>query len=57
VLATALLPPGVMGIALALNVRQVLGNEAGEVVGVVTAAAVASEILAVFMPADVQEAS
>lgn len=49
-LATALLPPGVMGIALALNVTQVLGSDTAGTVAIVTVAAGASELLAVFLP-------
>lgn len=49
-LATVLLPPGIVGIALALNVRQVLGAEAaGIVVGAAASAAVASELIAAFL--------
>lgn len=48
--ATALLPPGVLGIALALNVRQLQGGETGVLVAVVTAAAAISELLAAFLP-------
>jgi hypothetical protein len=51
-LASALLPPGVLGIALALNVRQVLGGDAGAIVAVVTVAAATSELVAMFLPAD-----
>jgi hypothetical protein len=54
--ATALLPPGVLGIALALNVRQVLGSETGVLVAVVTAAAATSEILAAFLPREIEDA-
>ena len=51
-LASAMLPPGVLGIALALNVRQVLGGDAGVIVAAVTVAAVAAELVAMFLPAD-----
>jgi hypothetical protein len=54
-LATVLLPPGVMGIALALNVRQALGADAAGLVAVVTMAAGATEVLAVFLPHDVED--
>jgi hypothetical protein len=56
-LATALLPPGVMGIALALNLRQVIGPDMAPVVAVVTAATAASEIVTVFLPSYVEEES
>ena len=55
-LAHVLLPPGIMGIALALNVRQVLGAADMPIVAVVTFAATASEILAVFLPTDSEAA-
>ena len=55
VLATALLPPGVMGIALALNVREVLGGDTTGIVAVVTSAAGATEVLAAFLPRDVED--
>jgi hypothetical protein len=48
--ATALLPPGVLGIALALNFRQVLGTDSGLLVATVTAGAAISELLAAFLP-------
>jgi hypothetical protein len=54
-LASVLLPPGIMGIALALNVRQVLATEDNVIVPAVTVAAVATEILAAFLPAEQQE--
>jgi len=54
-LASVLLPPGIMGIALALNVRQVLAAEDNVIVPAVTVAAVATEILAAFLPAEQQE--
>lgn len=57
VLASALLPPGVMGIALALNARQVLGGELTSLVAAVTAATAASEILAVFLPRELEKAA
>lgn len=49
-LATALLPPGVLGIALALNASHVLGGDSRVLVGVATAVAAASEALAMFLP-------
>ena len=55
ILATALLPPGVVGIALALNAEQVLGRETATIVGVVTLAAGASELVAAFLPRDTEE--
>ncbi len=56
VVASALLPPGVMGIALVLNARQVLGDAASLVVSSVTAAMAVTEIVAVFLPDDAEEA-
>jgi hypothetical protein len=44
-LATILVPPGVLGIALALNVQQVLGTADTVVVSAVTVAVIASEVL------------
>lgn len=46
-LATILAPPGVLGIALALNIQQVLGTGDTVIVSAVTVAIVASELLAV----------
>ena len=46
VLGTVLAPPGVVGVALALNVQQVIGTADAILVSSVTAAAVASEVLA-----------
>jgi hypothetical protein len=48
--ATALLPPGVLGIGLALNFRQLEGTGAGTLVAAVTAAAAISELIAAFLP-------
>jgi hypothetical protein len=48
-LATVLLPPGLMGIALALNARQLLGADYGLAVSTVTTAAAAFEIAAWFV--------
>ena len=56
-LAAALLPPGVLGIALALNASAVLGDDVPLVVGVATAAAAVSELLAILVPGDVEDAS
>jgi hypothetical protein len=53
--ATALLPPGVVGISLALNVRQVHGADAGALVAVVTAAAAVSELVAAFLPRTLED--
>lgn len=47
VLATILAPPGVLGIALALNIQQVLGTGDTVLVSAVTLATVVSELLAV----------
>ena len=55
VLATALLPPGVLGIALALNASQILGGDSYVLVGIATTAAAASEGLAMFMPGDLED--
>jgi hypothetical protein len=49
-LATVLLQPGVMGIALGLNVAQMLGDDYLWVLSAVTASAVVSEILGLFLP-------
>jgi hypothetical protein len=49
VLATMLAPPGVLGIAIALNVQQVLPAAAGLLVSGVTVATVVSEVLAVVL--------
>jgi hypothetical protein len=54
-IATVLLPPGVLGIALALNIRQVQGHDAAGIVAIVTAAAAASELLAAFLPRDFED--
>lgn len=50
-LAAVLLPPGVMGIALALNAALLPGDDRGWIVSTVTLATVASEVLAAFLPA------
>jgi hypothetical protein len=49
-LATVLLQPGVMGIALAVNIALVAGADYAWVVSAVTASAIASEALAAFLP-------
>jgi hypothetical protein len=49
-LATALMPPGVMGIALAVNVSLVAGADYQWIVSVVTGAAIVSESMAAFLP-------
>ncbi len=49
-LAAVLLPPGVMGIALAVNATLLLGDSRGWIVSTVTLATVASEVLAAFLP-------
>ena len=51
-LATVLLPPGVIGIALALNARQLFGEGGAGIVPAVTIAAVVSELLAMFLAWD-----
>jgi len=48
-LATVLLPPGVLGVAIALNVQQALGTRDMLLLSGVTVAAVASELLTVFL--------
>jgi hypothetical protein len=45
-LSTVLLPPGVLGIALALNVHQVIGGGDALLVSAVTASTMASEVVA-----------
>jgi hypothetical protein len=56
-LAGVLLPPGIMGIALALNVRQVLAGDDGLIVPAVTVAAAVSEGIAAFLPVESGEAA
>ena len=51
-LATVLLQPGIMGIALALNAGQLLGTDYAWIVSAVTTAALGSEVLAAFLPHD-----
>jgi hypothetical protein len=55
VLASVLLPPGIMGIALALNAHQILGTDYAWIVSAVTTSAVATEILAAFLPRDYED--
>lgn len=57
VLGTVLAPPGVVGIALALNVQQVAGTGDTVLVSSVTIAAVASEILAAALLSRPEEAA
>jgi hypothetical protein len=54
-LATTLLPPGVVGIALALNAHQVLGGHTASLVAIVTLAAGASELVAAFLPREAED--
>jgi hypothetical protein len=49
-LATVLLQPGVMGIALSLNAGMLLGTDYQWVVSTVAASTVASELLAAWLP-------
>jgi hypothetical protein len=51
-LATVLLQPGIMGIALALNAGRMLGADYLWIVSAVTTAALVSEVLAAFLPHD-----
>jgi hypothetical protein len=48
-LATVLVPPGVIGIAMALNLQQVLGEENALLLSGITVAAVVSEVLAAWL--------
>jgi hypothetical protein len=48
-LATVLLPPGVVGVAIALNVQQILGTEDTLLLSAVTVAAAVSELLPPFL--------
>lgn len=56
-LATVLLQPGVLGVALALNAGQLLGPDARWIVSAVTISAVASEVLAPFLAHSYQDAA
>lgn len=56
-LAAVLLPPGVLGVALALNVQQALGTEDMLLVSSVTVAAAVSELIAVLPLAGAHEES
>jgi hypothetical protein len=49
-LATVILQPGIMGIALALNAGHLLGGDYAWLVSAVTTAALVSEVLAAFLP-------
>lgn len=51
-LATVLLPPGVLGVALALNLWQVLGARGTLLLSAATVAAVAAELLSALLPAE-----
>lgn len=55
-LAAALVPPGVIGIALALNIQQVLDGASALLLSGITIAAVVSEMLAVFVLGGTEEA-
>jgi hypothetical protein len=54
-LATVLLPPGVVGVAIALNVQQILGSEDTLLLSAVTVAAAVSELLPPFLSPGVLE--
>jgi hypothetical protein len=56
-LAAVLLPPGVLGVALALNVQQALGTDHMLLVSSVTVAAAVSELIAVIPLAGAHEES
>ncbi|MGE3509965.1 MAG: hypothetical protein AB7N65_13890 [Vicinamibacterales bacterium] len=56
-LATVLLQPGVLGVALALNAGQLLGPDARWIVSAVTISAVASEVLGSFLAHSYQDAA
>ena len=56
-LAATLVPPGVLGIALALNLQQVLGPAGTLLLSGVTVAAVISELLSAVLPVDVEGAA
>lgn len=49
-LATVLLPPGIMGIALAVNVVLIARSDYGWVLSAITVAAVVSDVLGAFLP-------
>jgi hypothetical protein len=51
-LAAILVPPGVLGVALALNLQQVLGGAGVLLLSSVTVAAVVSELLSAVLPAE-----
>ena len=48
-LATMLLPPGILGLAIALNAQQLLGTRGAPIVATTTAVVVAAEIMALFL--------
>ncbi len=54
--STLLLPPGVLGIALALNLYQVLGGAGALLLSAVTFSAVVSELVSVLLPPDAEAA-
>lgn len=56
-LATVLLQPGIMGIALGVNAAQVLGEDYNWIVSTVTISVVVSEILAAFLPGSHEDTS
>ena len=56
-LATVLLQPGILGIALALNAGRLLGPDYTWLVSAVTTSAVISEVLAAFLPHEREDAS
>lgn len=56
-LASTLLPPGVVGVALALNAQQVLGGRVVAMVAIVSIATGASELVAAFLPREAEERS
>jgi hypothetical protein len=56
-LATVLLPPGVMGIALGLNAGQLLSTDYRWIVSAATAATVVSELIATCLPGVAEESA
>lgn len=54
-LASVLLQPGIMGIALGVNAAQMLGDEYRWMLSAIVATVVVSEILAVFLPRSFQD--
>jgi hypothetical protein len=57
ILATVLVPPGVIGIALALNLQQQLPTESTLLVSSITVAAVVSEVLAITLLGGTEQSS